>query len=167
MTGDHETRELDEWMGDQAAGTLDFPTQGHAYRYQSLGGADELTVMWWKMSFFTWIISGALVVAAVLLTRLSWERRLGILLLAAVVVAFYALEYPDQALHILVAARYGIVALAAFWLIHALFRNRPLSGFAPVAGEPVVTSGGAVVIPPPGVFNQQMSQLRRSDSDEK
>jgi hypothetical protein len=63
----------------------------------------------------------------------------------------YALYDPDQVLNVLAAARWGILAMLAYWFIHALNRPKPRpnqivdSPAEPASAVPAL----AAVIPPP------------------
>jgi hypothetical protein len=148
------TAHLDSWFADSAgaAGTgFAFTTAGRAYTYGRLGAADVIEVSYWRTNWFTWVISGAVAVIAIVLAYTSWENRLSILLLVAFGCAMYALRDADQTLNGIAAARWGIAAMLAYWFIHAL--NRPRQKPAPAvytASDPgTAVSSMAAVIPPP------------------
>jgi hypothetical protein len=133
------------WIGDETGGLADFPTEGHAYTYTNLGGSKGILVGWWNLPRYTWVIGGALVVIAFVLRNTRWENKLTILLVGAFLAAAYALKDPDAILHGLIVASYGLAALAALWIIHAIFgRPRKLNGPASPPPPPPAT-----VIPPP------------------
>ena len=121
LSADRNTNQLDQWIGGEAGGMFDFPTEGHAYRFSSLAASDTLQVSWWQMPYFAWVLSGSVILIALVLRKTSWENKLGVLLFTGVVIALYALNNPDGVYHGLVAARFGIVAMLAYWMIHALF----------------------------------------------
>lgn len=142
--------ELRQWIGDDGGGLFDFPTEGHAYAYNNLGGHDRIEVMWWHLPFYTWIVSGALVLMAVVLRNTSWENKLTLVLLGGFLAAVYALRDADMVAHGIGVASYGLIAMAALWLIQALFRRTDRGGAAGGGSPPNPT---APVIPPPGVFD--------------
>jgi hypothetical protein len=145
------TEELQRWIGDDAGGMVDFPTEGHAYSYTNLGGRDHIVVSWWHIPFYTWVVSGALVAIAFVLRNTRWENKLTMLLVAAFLAAAYALKDADVVLHGLLVASYGLIAMAALWLIHGLFgrpTTKPRGSSSVPPGPPP-----AAVIPPPGVFD--------------
>ena len=90
-------------------------------------------------------------VIAIVLAYTSWENRLSIILLVAFATAMYALYDPDQVLNGLAAARWGILAMLVYWLIHALNRPRPRP--SPLVYNPADPATAvpalAAVIPPP------------------
>ena len=90
---------------------------------------------------------------AFVLAYTSWENRLSIVLLAAFAAAMYALRDADQTINALAAARWGILAMLAYWFIHAL--NRPRQRPAPAVYNPADPATAvpalAAVIPPPPV----------------
>lgn len=145
------TQQLDSWFGDTSSGLFAFTPAGNAYVYSRLGSADGIEVSYWRTSRFTWWISGTLFVIGFVLAYTSWENRLTIVLLVAFAGAMYALQDEDLVLNGLAAARWGILAILAFWFIHAL--NRPKSPVPAPAADPAgpatADSPPAAVIPPP------------------
>ncbi len=127
--------QLQKWIGGENIEMLDFPRQGHAYSYKNFGGADQITVTWWKMSFYTAWISGALVVLAFLLRGITWENKISLLLVVCLAAVLFALFDYEAVFHVVMAARYGIVALLAVWLIHTVFQwNRQPQNVLAAAG---------------------------------
>jgi hypothetical protein len=148
------TAHLDSWFADSsgAAGTgFAFTTAGRAYAYGRLGAADAIEISYWRTNWFTWVISGAVAVIAIVLAYTSWENRLSILLLVAFGCAMYALHDADQTLNGIAAARWGIAAMVAYWLIHALNgpRQKPAPAVLVPADPGTAVSSMAAVIPPP------------------
>jgi len=143
---------LETWFGDTSSGLFAFTPAGRAYTYGRLGAADAIDLSYWRTSWFTWWISGTLVVIALVLARTSWENRLTIVLLVGFGAAMYALHDADQTLNGLAAARWGIAAMLAYWFIHTL--NRPKQQFVPQPVYSPADPAGAVwalaaVTPPP------------------
>jgi len=149
-TGEQHTGDLDRWIGSEAGGIIDFPTEGHAYRYRSLGGSSELTLTYWKMPFYARIISLALILVAWVLRKTSFENKIGILLLLALAAALYSLEDADGALHGLMAARLGLLGMAAFWIVHLFYGSA--SSARAATPSAATSTPAAAVIPPPGLF---------------
>jgi hypothetical protein len=149
-----DTAECEAWIGGGAGGVFDFPTEGHAYLYTNLGGRDRIQVEWWHLPFYTWIVSGALVVIAVILRGTSWENKLTILIVGAFLAAVYALKDPDLVQHGLAVAAYGLAAMVGLWLIHACFRvvKRSSVGTPPAASPPTTPPPVTPPEPPPSAL---------------
>jgi len=144
---------FDGWIGGESVGLFEFPIAGHGYGYSNLGGARNLTVTYWRSSIYTIVISGALFLVALLLSRTTWHNKLSVVVVAGFVMALLAVRYPNLAVHVVSAALPGIVVMALIWLVHSLFRLRPHltehKELAPLS----FTKPAAAVVPPPGVFN--------------
>ncbi len=150
LVGQKQTDKLDEWIGGGQGGSADFPTEGHAFTYSSLSAADAIVVTFYSMSYLAGFLSLTLLLIAGLLLRTNWENKLGFLLLAGFVATLIALANADWVFHGLVAARFGIAAMLAWWLIHALAamrRSQPPSSTTPQAPT-------GPVIPPAGAFRR-------------
>ncbi|WLD11030.1 hypothetical protein [Planctellipticum variicoloris] len=142
--------ELDQWIGSDATGLFDFPVEGRDYVYSNLGGKNLAVVSWWPLPAYTWLISGALVVIAVILRNTSWENKLTILVIGLFLAAAYALKDSEIILHAVTVAAYGIAALIALWLIHGLLGARPTPVLATAGGPSLpVTSAAAPNEPEP------------------
>lgn len=111
---------LDEWIGQSASGLFDFPREGRGTLYSKLGSAGEITVVWWRLPFYTWIATVVLIVIALLLRRTPLENKLTVLLLAATIAAACAMADADLVLHVVAAAFYGLVAMVVIWVIASL-----------------------------------------------
>ena len=142
------TAAVESWFADSAGSGsgFAFTPAGRAFTYERLGPADSIEVSYWKTSWLTWWISGTVLVIAMILAYTSWENRLSIILLVAFGLAMYALRDPDQVVNGLAAARWGILAMLLYWLIHAL--NRPKPRPAEVIEGPA-TPATPPVTPPP------------------
>jgi hypothetical protein len=149
------TQPLEDWFDDAAGNLFAFAPSGHAYLYNRLGAADDLELSYWRTAWFTWTVSGALLVVALILVRTSWENRLTVVLLVVFAAALAALKDSDLVINLLGVARFGILATAAYWLIHALTRPRPgTAGITFRPGDPATAvSALGAVIPPPGLFD--------------
>ena len=121
----------------------------------------------------TWLCCGALVLIAWILRRTSWENKLGLLLLAtfASAAALHFLEAADLIVDGLVVARYGMAAMLAIWVIHAVLGTRHVLK-QPSPAEPAGAAGAAqeVVAPEPPSSGQTeppaADSLSDSDSSE-
>lgn len=154
-------QELNNWIGGDASALVEFPTQGRPYAYTNLGGAPQLTVTWWSKTWFTIVISGAILVIAFFLRTTSWSNKFGFLLVAAFLVALFAQIDADRVLHGIEAARLGLLGLAGLWLIQAIAGLRhwipkrsdftsKREGTSSLASTPWTQ---AAVVPPPGIFD--------------
>lgn len=111
---------LDEWIGQTASGMLDFPREGRGTLYSRLGSGNEITVVWWRLPFYTWIATIVLIVVALLLRRTPLENKLTVLLLAATIAAASAIADADLVLHIVAAMFFGLVAMVLIWLVASI-----------------------------------------------
>jgi len=143
------TVDLEQWIGDTGGGLFEFPTAGHAYVYNNLGGASELKVQWWRTSWSTWVWSISLIIVALVLRGTSWENKLGVLLVAAFGVVLYALSNAELAMFIASSSRYGLQLLVLVWIVHLFLRARPITTTTIRPGPEFP----AAVIPPPGLFD--------------
>lgn len=140
-----DTADLDRWFGTGGEGLYSFQTAGRAYEYARLGEIPALAVSYWKTDFFTWWISGALFAAGVVLTRTSWSNRVSILLLGTLGLALLSLQSWDLVIHLLGAARFGLVSALAWWIVQGLrgLRTPRDSDGADVNVPPVVTGASS------------------------
>jgi len=136
-----DTSSLDQWFGNGGAGLYSFQTAGRAYEYSRLGETASLTVPYWKTNFFTWWISGAIFAAGVVLTATSWTNRVSILLLGALLLSLLALSSRELVIHLLGAARFGLIAALAWWCVQGLRKLR-LPRFSEPLPVPLVLPPG-------------------------
>ena len=141
---------FDNWIDVNSAEMLDFPIQGVTYVYSNLGGSNEIELRWWNMPTYTWTLSGVLVLIGFVLGRTSWENRLSLVLLLAFAGTVYGLWQPDSVIQGLVAAQFGLMAMAAYWLIKAIFSMRGIGISRPMTLAAVPYA----VVPPPGLFDK-------------
>ena len=130
------TQDLDGWIGSDSGGVFDFPIEGRRYDYTNLGGRDAgskdgqtsplrtVDLGYWHLPFYTWIVSGALVLIALVLRATSWENKLTLLIVAAFGAAAYALKDADLVTHGIAVAAYGLAAMLAIWLVHCLLTEQ-------------------------------------------
>lgn len=132
---------LDNWIGADSGGVFDFPTEGHFYQYMNLGGSKQIDVRYWKMPFYTAVISGALILIALVLRRTSVENKLTALIVALFAASAYALRDYDFVLHWFTASFFGLIGVAAIWLIHGLIGTKsptpPAEKLVPAPVPPV------------------------------
>ncbi len=156
---------LETWFGDSSSGLFAFTTAGRAYTYNRLGAAEGILLSYWRTSWFTWWISGTLLVIALVLARTSWENRLTIVLFVAFGAAMYSLRDADHTLNGLAAARWGIAAMVAYWFIHALNRPKQIASAQPGYSSTTPTAAVwalAAVTPPP---NKPAAEQARATAD--
>jgi len=120
----NDLSQVQSWIGAGQEGLIDFPTEGHAYQFSRLGRADVLEVTWWHMPFRATVISIAVLLVALALIKTTWEHRLGLVLIAGLLLCLYALSDADAALHLLAAARYGVAAMFVVWILHGVLGSR-------------------------------------------
>jgi len=119
-----DTEDLDRWFGGGGAGLYSFQPSGRAYEYARLGEIPAITVPYWKTSFFTLWISGALFAAGGVLTKTSWSNRVWIVLLVTLGLSLLSLQSRDLVVHLLGAARFGLGATLAWWIVQGLMGVR-------------------------------------------
>ena len=156
-----EQYNLDQWIGQQTDGLVDFPQEGRGHLYTSLGAADTIEVSYWDLEFLVWVLSGSLLLVAWILRTTSWENKLTVLLLLSFAAALYAITDMDIVVQALIAARFGLTAALLIWLIHGLFGQRSVVAAPVRSGQPA-----PAVIPPPGIFDEPLRQLRQSKSED-
>lgn len=113
--------ELDQWIGASSVGVADFATQGQAYSFHNLGGAEHLEVTWWKVNFAAIVATFSLFVLGVVLIPTTWRNRLGWVLAGVLIAVCAGLNDADTVLHGVAAARWGIVLMFALWIVQSLF----------------------------------------------
>lgn len=138
--------ELDLWIGASSVGVADFATQGQAYSFHNLGGAEQLVVTWWKVSFAAIVATVSLFVLGVVLIPTTWRNRLGWVLAGVLIAVCAGLNDADIVLHGVAAARWGLLLMFAVWIVHSLFGavKRP-NGNGVDPSKPFPT----IVSPPP------------------
>ncbi|MCA9007547.1 MAG: hypothetical protein KDA70_19905, partial [Planctomycetaceae bacterium] len=145
---------FDSWIGVSSGSLIDFPTEGRAFTYTRLGDSNEISVSWWKLSFATWILSGALVVIAFVMRKTPWENKIGVLIFLAFILAMIGLTNADLVLHGLYVARFGILTLIAIWILYGLAGLRSVNTASQAENQVTSSAQTAAVIPPPGVFDE-------------
>lgn len=152
---------FDSWIGASAGSLVDFPTEGRAFSYTRLGDSSEISVSWWKLSIYTWILSGALILIAFVMRKTTWENKVAFLIFLVFILAIYSLTSADKVLNGVYAARYGIFALLGLWVLYAFSGLRSGNKNSTVMNTnqnvKIDRSGhAAAVIPPPGIFDDLM-----------
>ncbi|WP_459555861.1 hypothetical protein [Lacunimicrobium album] len=117
LRADDRVDPFNSWIGNSATGIVEFPVEGRVHDWSKLGSANEITAAWWSVIPFTAVISGAIVVIAVLLLKAPWAYRLTLLLLVAFGMSLLALNDPNKVYHLLQLSRYGLLTLAGIWIV--------------------------------------------------
>ncbi|MFK7778820.1 MAG: hypothetical protein QM501_12000, partial [Gimesia sp.] len=159
---------FDSWIGASAGSLIDFPTEGRAFTFTRLGGSNEISVSWWKLSIFSLVLGIALVVIAFVMRKKSCVSKVGLLIFVVFILALVSLNNADIILHGVYAARFGIYTLLALWILYAFTGRRTENGtphFIDDAQKIKINVSGqaAAVIPPPGVFDEFL----QNQSDKK
>ena len=131
---------LDAWIGHDTGGIFEFPTEGKWFQYMNLGGTRQIEVNWWHVPFYTFVVSGALALIALVLRNTSWENKMTLVILGVFAASAYALKDHDLIFHGLQVAAYGLGALVAIWLIHGLLSWKGSGPSAPPAPPPLETT---------------------------
>ncbi|MFM9963090.1 MAG: hypothetical protein ACKV2Q_17930 [Planctomycetaceae bacterium] len=113
--------ELDQWINTSSVGVAEFATQGQAYSFHNLGGAEHLVVTWWKISFASIVATISLFVLGAVLIPTTWRNRLGWVLAGVLVAVCTGLNDADTVLHGVAVARWGIALMFALWIVQSLF----------------------------------------------
>ncbi|MCH8829570.1 MAG: hypothetical protein IID45_08340, partial [Planctomycetes bacterium] len=170
FSADSDNGPLEEWIGVGTGGGFEFPHDGHAYRFDNLGGSEQIEVSFANLSFATWVASIALLLIAWVLAKTSWENKLSVLLLLVFLAALLSLNDMDWVYHGLIVTRYGLAAMLAWWMIRSAFglRRRAAvrdAGRASTGGPPIAMYASIVsaVIPPPGVFTNFIAAARKPE----
>ncbi|MGQ0633772.1 MAG: hypothetical protein ACT4QC_04110 [Planctomycetaceae bacterium] len=141
-------------VGDELGDHVLDSSAGKAYVYERSGMADALEVSYWRTSWYTWMISGAVFLAGLMLGRTSWRNRWTIALIAAFAAAMYSVRDPDLTVNVLSAARYGLLATLGWWIVLAV--TQPGGNVAPRStsaargsqGLGATTAAAPVAVPP-------------------
>jgi hypothetical protein len=145
-------RDLDDWIGVDAAAMFDFPREGRRHVYSQLTALPTIELGWWHLAFYTAVVSGALALIAVVLRVTTWENKLTLIFGAIFVAALWSLFDADQVARGAQFASYGILAMIAIWILHGLL-GQPRRALANAAAPGSLSAYPAAVIPPPGVFD--------------
>ena len=96
------------------------------------------------MPVSTIAVSLALAIAAWLLRKSRWETLATLVLIVILAAALGALVDRELVWHALLAARFGLMAVAAIWIIEAFRRlsaRLPFSGSSPPPSSTPATAG--------------------------
>jgi len=120
------------WIGGGTASSLEFPTDGRAFLFETVGAAEQLELTYWNRFVVAASLSLALLVIALILLRTGWENKLLVLIVAATLMTVLLQFEPAVARQGFYESRYGLAALAAIWIIHGLFQLSRCCQPAPV-----------------------------------
>ena len=143
-------RDLDTWIGHDTAGIFDFPTEGRSAQYMNLGGANLIKVGWWHLGFYTMIISGAIVLIALVLRNTSWENKLTVVILGTFAAIAYSMKDYDVIFHGLGVAQYGLIAGCGIWVIHGMLCRSRVNPAVADTRTPVPVASGSTPLPAAG-----------------
>lgn len=156
--GDDSTNESEQWIGFAAPGEIELAHNGHVYVYDGVAQPEEFDVTYANMPFATWVLGLPLLIIGLLITRTHWQNKLSVGLLLATGVTLAAVSWGDAVYHGLLAARYGFVGVAAWWLVRSIrwpsarqLITHPAHEDTPACHLPM-NGLSTVVIPPPGSF---------------
>jgi len=163
-----------DWIGIEETGIFDFPTEGNAFRFSNLGGAQSIQVTAVNVSHYTWLFSGALVLVALLLRNVPWDQKILLLLVLAFCITLAGLSFPGWVPLIVSATKYGIYTLLAIWILNTVFARRGTASPNHTASGAVSLTTGSLtavsqsagrcppaVVPPPGVFDDLRDRFRK------
>jgi hypothetical protein len=143
--------ELDKWIGGSRGALFEFPVEGDAHVYSRVGPADSIDLKWARMPLVTVIVSLAIAVVAWLLRKSRWETMASLTLAVVLVAVLGSLVDREVVWHALLAARFGLAALFAIWIIEAFRRLTSRKPDPALPGSPPGTS--PVVATAPGAGN--------------
>jgi hypothetical protein len=140
--------ELDQWIQSSSGALFEFPLEGESHVYSRVGPADSIQLTWARMPLSTIAVSLAIAIIAWLLRKSRWETLATLVLIAVLAAALGALVDRELVWHAILAARFGLMALAAIWIIEAFRRastRRPAvpTSPPPVAAAPAAGGGNA------------------------
>jgi hypothetical protein len=141
--------QLEQWIGGSPGALFEFPLEGESHVYSRVGPADSILLTWARMPTSTIVVSLAIAIVAWLLRKRRWETLATLLLIVVLAAALGALVDRELVWHAILAARFGLMALAAIWIIEAFRRVtslRPTSAAAtspptPTAATPAAGGG--------------------------
>jgi hypothetical protein len=106
----------DTWFAKDTS-SFDFQVGGTPYLFSSLTGPAELKIGYWHIPTMTLIASAIALTIGVVLLAFSLEIKVFVILALALLVLFVGLFSPSWINSWLLAARLGIAAVVAIWLV--------------------------------------------------
>ena len=138
-----------QWIGGSPGALFEFPLEGESHVYSRVGPADSILLTWARMPTSTIVVSLAIAIVAWLLRKRRWETLATLLLIVVLAAVLGALVDRELVWHAILSARFGLMALAAIWIVEAFRRVtslRPTSAAAtspptPTAATPAAGGG--------------------------
>ncbi len=112
-----------QWAGN-SMGAVNFPTEGLAYTFVSVGSGESLQLTYWNRHYVTALMTVLLLVLAFVLLKTSWENKVLVVLVVIAALAAGSQFAPEVVKQLVYSARYGIVFVAGIWIVHGLFQIR-------------------------------------------
>jgi hypothetical protein len=138
---------IEQWIGGSSGALFEFPLEGESHVYNRVGPADLILLTWARMPLSTIVVSLTIAVLAWLLRKSRWETLATLVLIMVLAAALGALVDRELVWHAILAARFGLMALAAIWIIEAFRRLSTLrpatKTAAPTAAPPTATAPAA------------------------
>jgi hypothetical protein len=141
--------ELDSWIGGSRGALFEFPLEGEGHVYSRVGSAESISLTWARMPLSTIVVSLAIAIAAWLVRKSRWETLATLVLITILAAALGGLVDRELVRHALLAARFGLMALAAIWIIEA-FRRASAGRPVPAAASPSAGTSAPTAAPTPG-----------------
>jgi hypothetical protein len=113
----------DSWFPHEST-TFDFRTAGHSYLYSSLNPPPHVAVRYWKTAPMTLVGSLAVLVIGGVLAFVRFEAKVAAVFAAVLATLFAGLFWQEAVLGWVAAARVGLAAVIALWLVVFLLRVR-------------------------------------------
>jgi hypothetical protein len=135
--------QLEQWIGGSPGALFEFPLEGESHVYSRVGPADSILLTWARMPTSTIVVSLAIAIVAWLLRKRRWETLATLLLIAVLAAALGALVDRELVWHAILAARFGLMALAAIWIIEAFRRVTSLRPSSAAATSPPTPTAAA------------------------
>jgi hypothetical protein len=119
----------DSWFPKDSS-SFDFQVGGTPYLFSSLTGRPELKIGYWHIPTMTTVASLAVLALGVVLLRFSLASKISAVLTLALAGLFAGLFSPSLVNSWLLAARLGIAAVLAIWLVVWLLSVRRTGSLA-------------------------------------
>jgi hypothetical protein len=145
--------QLEQWIGGSPGALFEFPLEGESHVYSRVGPADSILLTWARMPTSTIVVSLAIAIVAWLLRKRRWETLATLLLIVVLAAVLGALVDRELVWHAILSARFGLMALAAIWIIEAFRRVTSLRAVAETHESPPPNPPPAAAAPAAGGDN--------------